>query len=307
MISGKAIRKKDIKKLVAISFIVAIVLEILMTVIVTEEFLNIDKFIRYDMSGNVVIRELSGAEQAAWLEQKLETQVLGEAGECQVLPNTVTSHSHIIILHSLSTVQKDMAVYAVHFNELGFNVYIPDYIDGTFTLGINEAQYLQTLVQEIVKSDPEGKIFIFGLGAGGTTALSASDMELPGNVKGIISDSAFHDFNEIVRLNINEMYHVPTYPVAQLSSLYTKLTRGWSFSDTGALQAVRHTQLPILYIHSTEDSIVPVGQSNRLFEVTHSEGTDHVTIYGATHCTGVVTDSEKYWREVDAFIRNSLD
>ncbi len=62
-----------------------------------------------------------------------------------------------------------------------------------------------------------------------------------------------------------------------------------------------------MYIHGSDDEIVSIGHSNELFELTESKNTEHIRLVGAGHATGSVEDSEKYFRETDKFIRNTID
>lgn len=300
--------KLTVKKIIAVAIAIIIVYQLLSAIIISESFLNREKFAESERGESIISQPLSSAEQIEWLKSacgKPENQLTDFNG--MALKNIATSHSHMILLHSLTTSPEDMASYAYHFYDLGFNIYIPDYIDIDFTMGINESEALLNLIDYVVEKDSKASVFIFGTGAGGATAVLTCAKTLPDNVKGIIADSTYSDAGELFGENIKELYGVSAYPKLWISSAYVKLTRGWSFSEAKLSSAARSSEKPILYIHGTEDSVVPVNQSNELFEVTRAKGSDHVTIHGADHLQGLNTDSEKYWREVDEFIRNSMD
>lgn len=300
--------KLNVKKLMALVIAIIIVYQLLSAIIISESFLNREEFAESERGASIISQPLSSVEQIEWLKsasKKPENQVTDFNGVA--VKNIGTSHSYMILLHSLTTSVEDMASYAYHFYDLGFNIYIPDYIEGFCTMGINESGMVFNMINSIVEEDSKASVFVFGIGTGGATAILTCVNALPNNVKGVIADSTYSDAGELFKENIKDVYGVSAYPRLWISSAYVKLTRGWSFSEAQLLSAARGSEKPILYIHGTEDSVVPVNQSNELFEVTRAKGSDHVTIHGADHLQGLNTDSEKYWREVDEFIRNSMD
>lgn len=303
---SKIKEKLSVKKIIAIIVASLILFELAATVAVSESFLNTQRFAESEKGQSVLEKELSSAQHIKWLEGTAQS-VDDEGFTGLYLKNNATSHSNIILLHSLTTTAKDMAVYAYHFHSLGFNVYIPQYIKGSCTMGFEEKNTVKAVADMIVKKDEKAAVFLFGIGMGATTSILATAEGLPQNVKGVIADSPYSRVDRLFKENVKELYGLTAFPVVQLSSLYIRLTKGWSISSDEILSSARESEIPILYIHGTEDSVVPVEHSNNLFEVTRAKGTDHITIYGATHLQALNTNAEKYWREVEAFIRNSMD
>lgn len=298
--------KVNIKKLIAIVVALFVAFEIVATVAVCESFLNAKGFAQSKKAEGVVERELSPTEYVKWLDNVAQS-ITEESFEGLYIKNNDTSHSSIILLHSLTTGVSDMAVYASHFYELGFNVYIPEYIADSCTMGIKEKEKIAQIVNAIVEKDERSAVFVFGIGVGATASILATTEGLPQNVKGIIADTPYSSVYKLFKENIKNVYGLPSFPIVQLSSLYIKLTRGWEINSNTILSAARASEIPILYIHGTEDPVVHVEHSNNLFEITQAKGTDHVTIHGATHLQGLNTNPEKYWREIEAFVRNSMD
>jgi len=303
---SKIKEKLSVKKIIAIIVASFILFELAATVAVSESFLNTQRFAESEKGQSVLEKELSSVQYIKWLEGTAQS-VDDESFTGLYLKNNATSHSNIILLHSLTTTAKDMAVYAYHFHSLGFNVYIPQYIKGSCTMGFEEKEQVARVVNMITEKDEKATIFLFGVGIGATTSILATTQSLPSNVKGVIADSPYSRVDELFKENIKELYGFSAFPVVQLSSLYIKLAKGWKTDTVEILSSARESEIPILYIHGTEDSVVPVEHSNNLFEVTRAKGTDHITIYGATHLQALNTNAEKYWREVEAFIRNSMD
>lgn len=303
------INKATIKKIIIIAAAVVVLFTVVsvtaLSCFVTEKFFDKESFVEViDRSSLSMIHE-SGEKAHEWFsanEKPIEYQAGSFEGKSIEIKNKTTSHSYVIILRSLMTEPEDFSQQAYHFYNLGFNIYIPEYLPDEVTMGITEKDALKQMIDYVVNNDEDAVIYIYGMGIGATTTLLYLGEDVPQNVKGVIADSAYCRVDEVFKENIKEVYNLPEFPFVAISSLYTDITRGWSYSDVDVISCVEKTQIPVLYIHGTEDSVVPVNQSNDLFEATLSEGTKQITIYGADHCRTLNTDHKKYWREVDEFI-----
>lgn len=298
--------KLNIKRLIALVVALVILFNLAVTVVISESFLNTEDFAQSERGQGLLVKPLSSSVYMKWLGGVAEDFQYEELkGIC--VKNNNPSHNSIVLVHSLTTTPLDMAVYAYHFYSLGFNVYIPEYITDVCTMGESERVVIADAINRISSKNEEGCVFVFGLGMGATTSILATTQSLPQNVKGIIADSPYSMVDRLFEENINEIYGIKAFPVLYMSSVYIKAIKGWDTGNEYIISAARDSEIPIMYIHGTEDAVVPVEHSNNLFEVTRAKGSEHVTIHGATHLQGLNTDSEKYWREVDAFIRNSIE
>lgn len=305
------------KKVIAVVIAVVILLQALTSVILSNSVLSSGKFADSEKSENVIRKELSEQKYVDWLTNKATDKYIqnseGSKLHAVEIKNYDTSHSYIILCHPMTAEAKDMAVYAYHFYDLGFNVMLPD------ARGCGESEYenidmgwssrydVLLWIDEIIKTDKDAKIFLFGVGMGGSTVLMASSLDLPANVKGIISDSAYKNVHELFKENIKNIYGVGSFPIVNMASLYVKLTQGWSFKEADALEQVKNAKVPVLFIHGGDDNIVPVSHSNDLYEACSAKGSDHLLISGASHAKAVDTNEEKYWLNVDMFILDNIE
>jgi dienelactone hydrolase len=302
--------KRFIASVIAFVVLAVVCFNLGTSISVTEHFFNKVEFSKKVSAAKIPMTHESTQENTSWLnsvaeEVKITTD--GNTINSVFLKNKDTSHSYIIILGALMSETEDFSDHAFHFYDLGFNVYIPTYLSQELTMGKTEQNVLKCVVDYVIKNDSQANIFIYGMGIGGTTAILYAGAQVPENVRGVIADSAYGDVKETFKDNIERFYGVSSFPAVAISSGYMDVKKNWSYSDVDVFGAAKRTQIPILYIHGTEDSIVSVNQSNNLFEVTTSKGTKHVTIYGAEHCQTLKTDSVKYWRETDSFIMNTFD
>ncbi len=301
--------KKIIISLISFVLLVFVVFNVGTSIAVTEHFFNKSEFSKKLSALPIPMTHKSTQGNIDWFNsvaENIEIEKNGNRIKTAFLKNKDTSHSYVIILGAFMSETEDFSDQAFHFYDLGFNVYIPTYLTQDFTMGKNEKYVINNVVDYIIECDSQANIFIYGMGIGGSTAILYSGNTVPQNVCGVIADSAYGDIESLFKDNIENFYGVSSFPAVAISSVYMDIKNGWTYSDVDVMGAAKKTQVPILYIHGTEDSIVLVNQSNDLFEVTTSNGTKHITIYGANHCETLKTDSVKYWREVDSFIMNNF-
>lgn len=303
-------------KIIAVVLAVIVFAQGITGIILSGSVLRSGSFAASEKSGKIIRKTLSNDAQIQWLLSKSNDKYTeneeGSKLHAVELKNYSTSHSYIIMCHPFTAGVKDMAAHAYHFYDLGFNVWLPDAggcgesEEKTVNMGWLDRHNILLWINEIIKEDKEAKIFLFGLGMGGTTVLMASSLELPENVRAIISDSAYSDVHELFKANIKELYNVPSFPVVNIASLYVNITQGWSFKEASALEQVKNAKVPVLFIHGGDDNVVPVSQSNDLYEACAARGSDHLLISGASHCKARETNEEKYWMNVDSFILDNI-
>ena len=77
----------------------------------------------------------------------------------------------------------------------------------------------------------------------------ASGMELPPQVKGIISDCGFTSPKEVFTHVLKTMYHLPSFPVMQGANLVNRKLAGYGMDECNASREVAKAKVPILFIH----------------------------------------------------------
>ncbi len=317
VLKKKIIADLKVKKLVAIIIAVLFVVEILLSAILNFFVLGKDGIKGSKKEGKLIHIELSEEKYINWYNEKAETiGIDGENGHtlmADTVLNFKSSHSYIIVSHPYAKAPSDMAELAYHFYDLGFHVYLPfmrgfgesDY--NCVSMGIEDYKDILILVNEITEKDKDAKIFLFGMGLGGTSSLLTADKDLPENVKGIIADSAYSDIKGLFKHNIKELYSLPSFPTVEIGSLFNKLINGWSYNDIDLKEVVKNSKVPILYIQGGEDQVVPTEQINDLYDITYEENSDYILISGATHCENHRFGYDKYWDGINLFILNTMD
>ena len=117
----------------------------------------------------------------------------------------------------------------------------------------------------------EIQILLHGTSMGGATVLMTSGLELPSQVKGIVSDCGFTSAKEVFTHVLHSMYHLPAFPMIQIASLVNKSKAGYGLNECNAAEEVKKATVPILLIHGDADTFVPCKMCEKIYENCASE------------------------------------
>ena len=137
------------------------------------------------------------------------------------------------------------------------------------------------------------KIIIHGISMGGATVLMTSGLKLPENVKAIIADCAFTSAYDIFSYILKRDYHLPRFPLLNVTEIINKHRAGYGFKDVNTLCEVGKTKIPILFIHGSVDDYVPVRMSEENYKACKSEK-ELLIIDGADHAESYYAATEIY-------------
>ena len=144
------------------------------------------------------------------------------------------------------------------------------------------------------------KIMLHGTSMGGATVLMASGLDLPDNVKGIVSDCGFTSPKEVFTHVLNNMYHLPAFPAIQGADLINKKLAGYGMDECNAKNEVKKAKVPILFIHGSEDTFVPCSMCNEIYD-NCSSPKRKLIVEGAAHAESYYKDMAAYEKALDEF------
>ncbi len=144
------------------------------------------------------------------------------------------------------------------------------------------------------------KIYLHGVSMGGATVIHCADMKLK-NVCGIIDDCGFNSILGISKALIEGMYHIPYFPVGYLAWFWSKLINNVDFNTSVGEECVKHTDIPILFIHGKEDHYVPCYMSENMYEACASPKELHL-IDGCGHAAAFMCAEKEYTEAVNRLL-----
>ena len=190
--------------------------------------------------------------------------------------------------------------------KLGFRILMIDErnhgaSEGNITFGIKERKDCKQWINFIIeKFGPETQIILSGVSMGAASVLMASEMELPKNVKCIISDCGYTSPIEIIKKTVKEM-KLPIGPIMSLINFSAKVFGKFNLKSASPLEVVKKNKIPTIFIHGEKDFIVPTEMGKELYENAIAEK-KLVLFENASHANNALTDFELYEKEVVAFI-----
>lgn len=152
---------------------------------------------------------------------------------------------------------------------------------------------------------PETDIFLYGVSMGGASVLMASELDLPGNVRGIVADCPFASPIDII-LDVAQKQKLP-FPgwlVRPFAILGAKIFGGFDLTETDARRALKNARVPVLIIHGEADGYVPCQMSD--LQSCNPEKISRVTVPGADHGISYLVDRPGYARQVREFLQRAL-
>ena len=151
------------------------------------------------------------------------------------------------------------------------------------------------------KCGEDVEILLHGTSMGGATVLMMSSLELPEQVKGIVSDCAFTSPKEVFSHVLKSMYHLPAFPVMNISNFLNKRFAGYDLDECNAAREVKKAKVPILFIHGSGDTFVPYSMCETMYENCASSK-KKLIIEGAAHAECYYKDTDAYENALTEFI-----
>ncbi|GAA5416787.1 2-succinyl-6-hydroxy-2, 4-cyclohexadiene-1-carboxylate synthase [Paraliobacillus ryukyuensis] len=219
-----------------------------------------------------------------------------------------------IVAHGYSGDAKTMSGFARLYHEVyGMHVLVPD----ARGHGISEGDYIgfgwherldyqRWIAQVLQQLGNDMEIVLHGVSMGAATVMMTSGEKLPDQVKAIIADCGYTSAMEELRYQMKRMYHLPAFPILHITSLLAKLKSGYSFQEASALNQVKKTTKPMLYVHGKEDAFVPTFMVHKLYQATNTNQKELLLIPRAGHGLAWQTDSQTYYQRLTAFLSKHL-
>ena len=145
------------------------------------------------------------------------------------------------------------------------------------------------------------QILLHGTSMGGATVLMTSGLELPPQVKGIISDCAFTSPKEVFTHVLKHMIHLPAFPIMQISEILNRRWAGYGLDECNAAREVKKAKVPILFIHGSADTFVPCSMCDEIYQNCASPK-QKLIVDGAAHAESYYKDTAAYDKALDVFI-----
>lgn len=209
-----------------------------------------------------------------------------------------------ILLHGVGDTRLGVLSHAAFLLRSGFSVLTPDSRGhgasggDLITYGLLEASDVHAWSDWVFR-DPEVK-HLYGLGESLGAAVLLQSLPKEPRFRAVVAESPFATFEEISYDRMTQVSGLPKpvfWPVIHLGFFYTRLRYGLDMWQASPVAAIRTTAIPILLIHGTLDTNIPLHHSLELYTLNPA-ATRLWEIQGAEHVAGLATDPELYAKTV---------
>lgn len=253
-------------------------------------------------------KKIAKENSEKWSEAIQQKQVEVKANDNITLRGTEylnqeETNKWAIILHGYRSNPSSVLTIGEHFSEKGYNVLIPSMracadSEGEYVgMGWLDKEDLKSWINLIIEENKNAEIILHGSSMGAATVLMASGDELPANVKNIIADSGYTSVWDIFASEAKARFNLPEFPVLNMFQIVANRKAKYDIKEASALEQVKKSKTPILFIHGDKDDFVPEYMCEKLYDATNCKK-EKLIIHGAGHTDGKYREPEKYYNTI---------
>ena len=190
--------------------------------------------------------------------------------------------------------------------ERGFNTLMPDMSahgesEGTYIgMGWLDRKDILLWIDYIISLDSQAEIYLHGVSMGGATVMMVSGEELPEQVQGIVEDCGYTSVWDIFSDELEYLFGLPDFPFLYSANLFGNIRAGYDFKEASAVEQVKKSQVPMVFIHGGEDNFVKTDMVYDVYEACPTEK-ELLVIEGAGHGQAYGMDPELYFGTIFEF------
>lgn len=255
-------------------------------------------------------------ETKAWLET-VQTKKLSAVTEdgyqliARVFYSEQETHRWAVLLHGYTGWKEAMNPIAYEYAKQGYHVLTPDMrcqgeSEGDFIgMGWTDRKDNMIWINYILEQDSQAQIVLQGQSMGAACALLMAEGELPKNVVAVVSDCAYDDAYEMFRKQMKEWFHLPAFPLLPLANRMLQLRGGYDIHDASPGRNIEQIKIPVLFIHGSDDVMIPAGMSRSMYENAVCEK-ELLIVEGAGHAQSQDKEPEVYYGTIFSFLEKHM-
>ncbi len=213
-----------------------------------------------------------------------------------------------LVLHGYGSYSVEMLDLGRRFYDEGYNVIVPDMRGNSksggeyITFGSLDKYDISSWVDYIVGRNDEAEIVLHGSSMGAASVLMAvGENTLPSNVFAAVSDSAYTEVEQVIADIMKNRLYIPKFPLLYSTLWVAELHTGMDLTDISPKDAVQGGTLPILFMHSGGDEIIPPYMAQELYD-SYTGTKDILITPDANHISGRYSDPDGYYSKLFEFI-----
>ncbi len=219
----------------------------------------------------------------------------------------------IFLFHGYrSSAEHDFSCAVEMYYKMGFNILLADQrahgkSDGKLiTFGVKESRDVVSWAEFVNAKFSPKQLIISGISMGATTVLLSLKHNLPQNVKGVIADCGFTSPADIIEKVGKDSFKVNANFFIPFLNLACKLFGKFSITNDSTVDAVKNTELPIMFIHGEKDNFVPCEMTKKTF----AECKENCHIFlskEAGHGLSFLVDTDDVLAQLKSFLKFCIE
>ena len=207
------------------------------------------------------------------------------------------SKKTVILFHGYrSNAARDFSCAVKMYLNFGFNVLLCDQrshgrSEGKLiTFGVKESRDAVSWCRFVLEKYSAEKIVLGGMSMGATTVLLALKQQLHDEVTAIVADSGFTSPVDIILKVSRDVFKINAKFFMPFLNFFCIIFGKFSLYKANTIDAVKNSEIPILFIHGKSDTFVPCEMSGLAF-ANATEKSKIVLIEDAEHGMGFLVDT----------------
>lgn len=232
------------------------------------------------------------------------------------IENAEPTNETVILIHGLFQNRSMCLPYIGMYRNLGYNVLLIDLrghgeSGGSHTdWGLSEEGDMDAWMQWLKAKNSHMKIGLHGVSLGAAMSLLYAGGEHGKDLAFVVADSSYGNIIDLGREKLldahADQWAIRGYeildPFFQAAMWYHT---GKIVSDIEPAQAVKQITVPVLFLHGSDDRLVPVKTAKSLYDNCQSLHKD-IYIFGQSgHAVGIATNKDEYIHTVTDFVRHA--
>ncbi len=200
----------------------------------------------------------------------------------------------------------------MYHRDLGFNILLPD----LNAHGLSDGEAIQMGWKDrldvkrwtAVANDLFGQrgdtvgIVVHGVSMGAATTMCLSGETLPPYVRCFVEDCGYTSVWDEFAGQLSAQFSLPSFPLMYTASALCGLRYGWRFGEASPLKQVSRCHRPMLFIHGSADTFVPIWMVHPLYEAK-PQPKELWIAPNSEHARSYIDHPDEYTRRVKAFLQ----
>jgi pimeloyl-ACP methyl ester carboxylesterase len=220
------------------------------------------------------------------------------------------SRHTLLLLHGIHLSKPYLIPFAKKFQEMGFNVLLPDHrahgeSDGKWiTYGKNEVHDIIQTVEWLEKEKPFEKISMFGISYGSIIG-SQTAIKIKNKFNSFVFQSPYTNLDLIIRWSIVKKLGNWAKILVPGVRLWVKILAGFWLNQVNVLQACQNLDKPTLFIAAEKDEVCPAFETIKCYEASAKPSEIWIVKDSKHNNIHKVAGEEFYFKRIVEFLTKS--